>query len=72
MFDLRLDFRAPNEDVKRLVDFINTSGNPEILSQSGLLSEDQIPEIMSNPLITMESFSLQDSLDLNNPKKVNI
>lgn len=70
-FDLRLDFKAPNEDVKRLIDFINTSGNPKILSQSWLLTEDQIPEMMSNPLITMESFSLQDTLDLNNPAKIN-
>lgn len=72
MFDLRFDFKAPNEDIKRFIDFINDSWNSDILSQSWLLTEDQIPEIMSNPLITMEWFSLQDTLDVkNNPTKLN-
>lgn len=71
MFDFRLDFKASNENIKDFIDFINESWNTDILTSSWLLTEDQIPEIMSNPLITMESLSLQDTLDMSNPKKLN-
>jgi hypothetical protein len=71
-FDLRLDFKTTNEKIQWFINFIKESWNTDILTKSGILSEDQIPNIMSNPLITMESFSLQDSLDVkNNPQKEN-
>lgn len=70
-FDLRLDFRTTNENIKKLIDYVNQSGNADILTQSGILSDDQIPEIMSNPLLTLEAFSLQFPLDLKNPDKIN-
>ncbi len=70
-FDLVLNFKSSNERVKELIDFVNLSGNTEILTQSGILDSQDIPEIMSNPLITMEAFSLQDPLDLKNPDKIN-
>lgn len=66
-----LNFKSSNERVKELIDFVNLSGNTEILTQSGILDSQDIPEIMSNPLITMEAFSLQDPLDLKNPDKIN-
>jgi hypothetical protein len=68
---LVLNFKSSNERVKELIDFVNLSGNTEILTQSGILDSQDIPEIMSNPLITMEAFSLQDPLDLKNPDKIN-
>lgn len=73
MFDLRIDFKTSNKNIKKFIDFIKESWNPEILIQSGILSENEIPEIMSNPLITLESFSLQDPLDIKeNPDKENL
>ncbi len=71
MFDLRLDFKASNKNIKKFIDFVNESWNNDILNKTELLTEDQIPGIMSNPLITMESFSLQNTLDLTNPEKIN-
>lgn len=70
-FDLRLDFKSTNAKIKELIDFINYSGDTDILSNSGVLSEDQIPEIMSNPLMTMEALSLQDPLDIKKPDEPN-
>ena len=71
-FDLRLDFKTSNQKIQNFINFIKDSWNPDILTQSGILSENEIPEIMSNPLITLESFSLQDMLDVkNNPEKEN-
>lgn len=70
-FDLILSFRSSNASIKKLIDFINLSGNTEILTENTILDTDDIPEIMSNPLITMESFSLQDPLDLKSPDKIN-
>ncbi len=71
-FDLRLDFKTSNEKIQGFINFVKESWNTDILTKSGILTEDQIPNIMSNPLITMEAFSLQDSLDIkNNPQKEN-
>jgi hypothetical protein len=71
MFDFRLDFRATNSDIIKFIDYINTAGDPKILSYTGSLPKSQIPTAMSNPLITMESFSLQERLDPTNPAKEN-
>jgi hypothetical protein len=71
MFDLRLDFKASNKNIAALIDYINQSGDPTSLTQTGVLDTSKIPTLMSNPLLTIESFSLQDSLDLSNPEKQN-
>ncbi len=70
-FDLRLDFKARNSDIIRFIDYVNASWEPDILTNTGLLSEDSIPEIMSNPLMTMESFALQSPLDARDGEKQN-
>ena len=71
MFDFRLDFKWTNADIISFIEYINTTGKPDILSFTGAIATDQIPAIMSNPLITMESFSLEDKLDADNPTKEN-
>jgi hypothetical protein len=71
MFDFRLDFRATNADILRFIEYINNSWEPTILSRTGSLSSTEIPEAMSNPLITMENLAIQDKLDIDNPTKEN-
>lgn len=70
-FEFRLDFKGKNADIIRFIKYINTAGEPSILSSTGILTKEQIPAVMSNPLITMESFSLQEKLDSDNPSKEN-
>lgn len=71
MYEFRLDFQATNQDIQDFIEYINNTGKPDILSYTGELTKDRIPKVMSNPLITMESLSLQEKLDLDNPTKEN-
>lgn len=68
---LSLDFTATNKDIMRFVEFINNSGDGELLENSWALSSDEVPGIMSNPLVTFESFSLKDPLDMDAPETEN-
>lgn len=70
-FDLRLDFRATNKNIQDLINYVNDSGNPAILSFTGVLTEDKIPKILSNPLMTIEALSLENMLDSTNPSAIN-
>ncbi len=70
-FDLRLDFKASNANIQKLITYVNESGNPEILNFSGVLTEDKIPAILSNPLMTIETLSLENVLDSNRPDAIN-
>jgi hypothetical protein len=72
MFDFRLDFKGTNSDIARFISYVNNSWEPKILSASGAIRADNVSiAAMSNPLITMESFSLQEKLDKDNPNKEN-
>lgn len=74
MFEFRLDFAGTNRDIINFINYVNTAGKPDILSLTGSsigVNSLKIPEVMSNPLITMESFSLQEKLDADNPNKEN-
>ena len=71
MLEFRLDFKASNEDILKFIEFINETGQPDILSFTGELRKDDLPDAMSNPLITMESLSVQERLDPDNPTKEN-
>lgn len=71
MYEFRLDFKATNQDIQDFIEYINETGRPDILSYTGELTKDRIPKVMSNPLITMETFSVQEKLDLDNPTKEN-
>lgn len=72
MFDFRLDFKWTNSNISKFIEYINTAGKPDILSYTGITTaNDKSLAVLSNPLITMESFSLEDKLDKNNPNKEN-
>jgi hypothetical protein len=66
-FTVAVDFAWTNSSIQSFIDYINKSWDWEILNNTGRLSPDQIPDIMSNPLITVESFSLTEYLDESNP-----
>lgn len=71
-FDLRLDFKATNSNIQKLINYVNNSWNPEILSSNEVITDiAKIPRIMSNPLLTIESLSLQDALDASKPNEEN-
>jgi hypothetical protein len=70
--DFRFDFKGTNSDIKRFIEYVNTAWKPDILTSSGIQNESQqIPNPMSNPLITMSSFSLQNILDGDDPNGQN-
>lgn len=67
-FEIQLSFKAKNKDITSFVHFINESGNPYLLTDTGitmnsLLPTEKIPGLMSNPLITLTSFNLESALD---------
>lgn len=70
-FDLRLDFKASNSNIAKLITYVNESGNPAILTYSGVLADDKVPRILSNPLMTIETLSLENSLDSTRPEAIN-
>lgn len=71
MLEFRFDFKGTNQDIARFIDFVNTAGKPDILTNSGLILKEKIPGVMSNPLMTMTDFSLQNVLDTDNPSAEN-
>ena len=71
MFEFRLDFKGTNGDIIDFIEYINTAGKPDILSSTGVINPSQAPSVMSNPLITLENFSIEDHLDERNPTKQN-
>jgi hypothetical protein len=70
-FDLRLDFKASNSNIQKLITYVNDSGNPAILAYSWVLTEDKVPKILSNPLMTIETLALENSLDGKRPDAIN-
>lgn len=75
-FDLTLTFKTSNMNLGRFLDFIKNTGNPAILgddpdgSGSGSISTTgtgDIPPIMSNPLITLESLSVESPINMSYP-----
>lgn len=70
-FDLRLEFKATNANIQNLITYVNKSWDPSILSFSGLLTDDKIPQILSNPLMTVEALALENVLDTTKPDAAN-
>ncbi len=70
-FLFQIDFKGKNSDIASFIDYINKSGNPELLTSTGKLSESQLPPMMSNPLLTIQSFSLQNTIDPTKPNEEN-
>lgn len=72
VFDFRIDFKATNSDIIKFIDYVNNAGKPDILSLSGTTTiNPQSLAVLSNPLITMENFAIQDKLDKDNLDKIN-
>lgn len=70
-FDLRLEFKATNANIQKLITYVNKSGDPEILIFNELLTESNVPKILSNPLMTVEALALENVLDATRPDSVN-
>lgn len=63
---LSIDFIGTNRSIQEMIDYINNSWDPEILNNTWVLSQTDIPTVMSNPLLSVESFVLNSPLDLKN------
>ncbi len=70
-FDLQIGFKAKNRDIANFIQFINNTGNPDLLTNSGVLAKEDLPVVMSNPLITLMGFWLQDQLNEDDPNGEN-
>jgi hypothetical protein len=71
-FWISLDFSTTNANIQRLIEFIGQSWNPDILESSGTLIDNQAPKTMSNPLMTIDSFSLQNTISSGRPNDMNV
>ena len=95
-FELRLEFRATNENIQNLITYVNRSWNPDLLSSTGITissedtdasirskiiryikawtkdtSESTDTVLLANPLMTVESLSLENVLDSRKPSAMN-
>jgi hypothetical protein len=57
--DMRVDVLGSSKNIMSLIEYINKSGNPEFLTQTGLVDSGN-PDVLDNPLFTISQFSLQD------------
>lgn len=62
---MELTFSSTNQKIRELLDFIHQSGHPEILNSEEPLNK--IPDPMSNPLVVVDSLSLEQAIDLRYP-----
>lgn len=70
-FEVSLDFDSTNINILKFITYVNNSGNGDILNETGVTTTEDMLGVMSNPLITMESISLTDFLDLTKPNAKN-
>lgn len=63
-FDNEISFKATNNNIIKMINYVNQLGRPDLLLNTGSENTEWIPEIMSNPLALIDSFSLENSLDL--------
>lgn len=69
-FDNEVAFKATNENIIKMINYINLLGHPEILTETWVISGGT-PAIMSNPLAMIDSFSLENILDPTKPNEEN-
>lgn len=67
-FGLDLSFKMSNYNIEKMLNYLHESGNPAILTDTGSMD---LPKIMSNPLITIDSLSLSQSIDSRFPNMEN-
>ncbi len=65
-FDNEIAFKTTNENIIKMIRYINLLGNPEILVDTGTTSK-VAPGIMSNPLAMINALSLDNTLDITKP-----
>lgn len=70
-FNAELTFKATNEGISKMIDYINNLGEPKILTETGNINSEEIPGVMSNPLAMIDTLSLNEALDMNNPTAEN-
>lgn len=64
-FTADITFEATNGNIQKLLDFIDTLGEPTILSSEEILQNP--PAVMSNPLVTLETLNLEKFLNPEDP-----
>jgi hypothetical protein len=69
--ELQISFKATNKNISDFISFINTAGNPELLTSTGILAKDKMPVVMSNPLITVKDFWLDKPINSSLPTEEN-
>jgi len=65
-FDVTLNFEASNRNIINFLDYLKATGSPDILNTASAMTDadpNNLPVVMSNPLITVESLSLKESLN---------
>ena len=70
-FDNEISFKSTNQNIAKMIAYINDLGKPDILTDSGSAKIGNEPSIMSNPLAIIDSFSLDAPLDLGKPNEEN-
>ncbi len=68
--DISLQFEGTNKNIYDFLDSIYKFGNTEILTQTGrvITSIDEVPAVMSNPLVTVESLTLNNEINIDTDK----
>lgn len=69
-FDVNISFKARNQNIIDLLNYLKETGSPDILTME-TNPGDEMPWVMSNPLITLESLSLVDAPNILNASSEN-
>ncbi len=69
-FDNEIAFKATNDNIIKMINYINLLGHPEILVDTGTVNGGA-PAIMSNPLAMINELSLDNTLDTTKPNAEN-
>lgn len=64
-FDMNIAFKASNQNIMELLKYLRNTGSPEVLTMEDFGGGD-LPWVMSNPLITLQSLSLTHTPNLTN------
>lgn len=71
-FDSEISFTALNNDIWKMLAYVNTLGHTDILTNTGTATmSGAVPWLMSNPLVIVQGISLQKPLDMNKPNEKN-
>lgn len=68
-FSADISLKSTNDNIRKLLNYIHSLGEISILENDEIVANP--PAIMSNPLVTVESLSLKNALDSDNPNAIN-